>query len=124
MNTQTQVSVFLNTAANPPVTASPDPVPVPSDTTDTIQWVAVTPNCTISSITFTNSIFPFQTNQPPTEGNNWTLVDVNTNLTEIAVGYDYTITVQFGGQTYSSDPEIANEPPGGGGSGGSGGGGG
>ena len=96
------ITVSLDVNAKPPVTVSPDPYSVSAGPAATVTWVPAagqtftfkslsglpsppfgTPSCTATQITVNDT--------PPAPGGP-------------AITYPYTIIVESGGKTYSSDP--------------------
>jgi len=103
-----QISVYLNTTATPPVTCVPDTQSVSFGTQD-VQWVMASgQNGSISAIIWGTGGDPFSVD--PSASNNWTGTDDNDNTSGNGEMYSYTISVTYNGTTYSSDPEIENDP--------------
>ena len=99
-----QIQVKLDTNANPPVTTVPNSLPV-NRGNNQIEW---TP--------FANETFTFVSltglPTPPFSGLTVNSSSITVNDDNTAAGnYPYTITVSYGGTTYSSQGLFADPPP-------------
>ena len=103
-----QIQVKLDTSANPPVTMIPNQ-PSVNRGNNTIEWTPFAhESFTFVSLTGLSANPPFS--GLTVTGSQITVQDDNTATAD----YPYTITVSYGGQTYSSDSSIRADSPSGG----------
>lgn len=96
------------------INCNPDPAHVPYGNAQTVTW-----NLTgQSGAAFTTDGISFYNSAPGTlsrvSDTQFQLSDDNTNQSGAEVDYSYGIYINYNGQQYSLDPEVANDPQSGG----------
>lgn len=77
-----------------------------NQSTSGVSWPAT------NGIVFTPSWTNAGNSQPTYNASNQTYNVTDNNNVTSATNYNYTVTVNYGGQSYSSDPDVTNSPPG------------
>lgn len=113
-------SVTFDPTASPMFSFNLDPIPVPYGNNQTITWTLISPKAAGAHFDATNGV-AFKPNSgwsgaaPSGAGNSptvFTVIDNNTNPGTLAVDYPYSVNVVYNNQTYTYDPEVANDPKG------------
>jgi hypothetical protein len=109
-------SVSVTFAPNSPqqIICNPDPIHVPYGSNQQVTWNLNGPN----GAAFSSSGISFKDQSAGTllrvNDTQYQLTDDNTNTSGADVDYPYSVNIVYNNQTYTLDPEVANDSGGGG----------